>query len=183
MEFYNRGQGTNAYVWRYSCTDTNARPMNVGASGSADVLQILTGLGNPNAANITGNVLALRPVINQTGSTQTTTIINAILYAPTLTDLTGVSQHNFIRASVGNVLVCTSSGYMAVGATADTAYKLSVDGDLRVYGNIRTAQPTGGTSTGVWRLGSTATGTFTLDTTTCVEIEIGGSLVKLATVS
>ena len=80
-------------------------------------------------------------------------------------------------------LATAGSTRVTIGNQSDTAYKLSVDGDLRVYGNIRTAQPTGGTGVGVWRLGSTATGTFTLDTTTCVEIEIGGSLVKLATVS
>jgi len=84
----------------------------------------------------------------------------------------------------GNTEMSTASGaYMIVGATGDTSYRLSVDGDLRVYGNIRTAQPTGGTGVGVWRLGSTATGTYTMSTTVCVEIEIGGTLYKLATVS
>ena len=116
--------------------------------------------------------------INTTGGTNT---ITAIYYNPTLTSTTGTT-HNFLHNVTGNVLLCTSSGYVGIGATADTAYKLSVDGDLRVYGNIRTAQPTGGTGVGVWRLGSTATGTFTLDTALCVEIEIGGTLYRLATV-
>ena len=181
FEFYQRGQSSNAYTFRFSMTDNNARSMSVG-SGSVDNIRVLLGFGLPNANNITGNVLSLMPVYNQTGSTYTGTILNCIYYNPTLTSLTGAT-HNFINAVSGNVLFCTSSGYVGIGATADTSYKLSVDGDLRVYGNIRTAQPTGGTGIGVWRLGSTATGTFIMSTTVCVEIEIGGTLYKLATVS
>jgi hypothetical protein len=126
-----------------------------------------------------GRIINFSHIINTTGGTNT---ITAIYYNPTLTSTTGTT-HNFLHNVSGNVLLCTSSGYVGIGATADTSYLLSVDGDLRVYGNIRTAQPTGGTAVGVWRLGSTATGTFIMSTTVCVEIEIGGTLYKLATVS
>lgn len=101
----------------------------------------------------------------------------------TLTAERTITDGGFATKFTGTMFLALSTGYVVVGATGDTSYKLSVDGDLRVYGNIRTAQPTGGTATGVWRLGSTATGTFTMSTTVCVEVEIGGTLYKLATVS
>ena len=101
----------------------------------------------------------------------------------TLTANRTVTDGGFTTTFTGTVFLAQSTGYVGIGATADTSYKLSVDGDLRVYGNIRTAQPTGGTAVGVWRLGSTATGTFTVDTGICVEVEIGGTLRKLAVVT
>ena len=83
----------------------------------------------------------------------------------------------------GNVLMAQSTATVGIGTVIDTSYKLSVDGSARFYGSIRTAQPTGGVSVADWKLGSTATGTFTMDTGMCVEVEIGGTLRKLAIVT
>jgi hypothetical protein len=101
----------------------------------------------------------------------------------TLTANRTITDGGFTTTFTGSVFLASSTGRVGIGATSDTSYLLSVDGDVRIYGNLRTAQPTGGTAPGVWRLGSTATGTFTMSTTVCVEIEIGGTLYKLATVS
>lgn len=83
----------------------------------------------------------------------------------------------------GNVSLALSTATVSIGSTSDSSYKLSVDGSARFYGGIRTAQPTGGVSVADWKLGSTATGTFTVDTGMCVEVEIGGTLRKLAIVT
>ena len=84
----------------------------------------------------------------------------------------------------GNTEFSTASGaYMIVGATGDTSYRLSVDGDLRVYGKIRTGAPDGGSGPGIWKLGSSATGTFTLNTSQCLEVELNGTLYRIATLN
>ena len=79
----------------------------------------------------------------------------------------------------GNVLLALSTATVGIGSTVDTSYKLSVDGSAKFTG-IRTAQPTGGVSVADWKLGSTATGTFTVDTGMCLEVEVGGTLYKVA---
>ena len=78
----------------------------------------------------------------------------------------------------------TSTGKRAVfGATGDADYRVSVDGDLRVYGKIRTGAPDGGSGPGIWKLGSSATGTFTLNTSQCLEVELNGTLYRIATLN
>lgn len=82
----------------------------------------------------------------------------------------------------GNVELSVDSGaYTIIGATGDTTYRLSVDGDLRVYGSVRTANPSGGTST-KWRLGSYAAATVQLDTGGYLEVEVNGTAYKVGLV-
>jgi hypothetical protein len=81
----------------------------------------------------------------------------------------------------GNTVFSTGSATMIIGNNGDSTYKLSVDGDIRVYGKIRTDTPTGGTGSGVWKLGGTLTGTFTVDTAICIEVEVNGTTRKIAT--
>jgi hypothetical protein len=139
FEFYQRGQSSNAYTFRFSMTDSNARLMSVG-SGAVDNIRVLLGFGVPNANNISGNVLALRPVYNQTGSTNTGTILTGIYYEPTLTDLTGAT-HRAIHTVTGDVLFATTSGNVGIGTTSPTT-KLQVNGTIST--NAYSTAPTSG---------------------------------------
>jgi hypothetical protein len=83
----------------------------------------------------------------------------------------------------GNTLFSTGTATAIIGSTGDSSYKLSVDGDLRLYGKIRTDTPTGGIGPGVWKLGAKRTGSVSLDTGNYVEVEIDGALYRLALVT
>ncbi len=49
-------------------------------------------------------------------------------------------------------------------------------------GGIKTSTP-GGSGAGAWKLGTRISGTYTADLTKAVEIDIGGTLIKLAVLS
>ena len=59
---------------------------------------------------------------------------------------------------------------------------LSNSGNLEVTGSIKTGAPTGGTAA-AWKLGSRVAATVVVNTTEYIEIDIGGTLYKLATVT
>jgi hypothetical protein len=61
-------------------------------------------------------------------------------------------------------------------------YRLQVDGNTFTNGSIKTAAPAGGTS-GQWKLGTRVASSVALDATQYIEVDIGGTLYYLATVS
>lgn len=89
------------------------------------------------------------------------------------------------NASISDDFFATiGTGKRAVfGATGDNDYRVSIDGDLRVFGKIRTAAPDNGSGPGIWKLGSSATGTFTLNTSQCLEVELNGTFYRIATLN
>jgi hypothetical protein len=103
IEFFQRGQTTNAYTFRYSVTEGATRPMSVGLGNFVDIIQVAAGFGLPNADNINGNILGLKPTYDQTGSIRTGTILRGIYYHPTLTDLTGVNLHYAFESTSGRL--------------------------------------------------------------------------------
>lgn len=91
-----------------------------------------------------------------------------------------------VGAAVG--VLGSISGFFKVGTngqTTTTADRLQVDlsnGNTQVGGYIKTAAPTTGTS-GNWKLGSRVAATVVVNTTEYIEVDIGGTLYKLATVT
>jgi hypothetical protein len=67
----------------------------------------------------------------------------------------------------------TSGGNVLIGTTTDGGQKLQVNGD------IKTAAPTGGTAA-AWKLGSRVASSMAFDSTQYIEVDIGGTLYKLA---
>ena len=59
---------------------------------------------------------------------------------------------------------------------------ISSGGNLGVLGNITTGAPSGGTA-GAWKLGVRVAATTTLDTTQYLQVDIGGTLYKVALVT
>jgi len=71
---------------------------------------------------------------------------------------------------------------VGIGPTAHTpSEKLYVDGNILNTGNIKTGDP--GSGAGAWKLGTAVTTSgLTLNTTTYVEVSIGGTVYRLAVV-
>ena len=61
-------------------------------------------------------------------------------------------------------------------------HTLSGAGNAQYAGSISTGNPNGGTS-GAWKLGSRVAATVVVNTTEYIEVDIGGTLYKLATVT
>ncbi len=80
----------------------------------------------PTSGNASYSAINIRPVINTT-STYSGTVVG-ILYNPTLTSLTGAT-HRAIETVTGDVLLCTTSGNVAIGtSTLGTATELTLGG-------------------------------------------------------
>ena len=164
---------------------------------------------SPTTGNNTFNIIGIRTRINATGGTNiirgffynpiiesetgTTqraieTVVGDVLLGTTSGNvgigLTNPSDKFHVVGTgriTGNTIFSLGASTMIIGNNGDSTYKLSVDGDIRVYGKIRTDTPTGGTGSGVWKLGGTLTGTFTVDTAICIEVEVNGTTRKIAT--
>jgi hypothetical protein len=69
---------------------------------------------------------------------------------------------------------------LQVGGTSKA--KIDKDGDVTTTGSVTTAAPAGGTAA-AWKLGARVADTTTLDTTQYIEVDVGGTLYKLALVT
>jgi hypothetical protein len=69
---------------------------------------------------------------------------------------------------------------LQVGGTSKA--KIDKDGDILTTGSVTTAAPAGGTAA-AWKLGARVADTTTLDTTQYIEVDVGGTLYKLALVT
>jgi len=88
--------------------------------------------------------------------------------------------------------VGTSANLGYVGTTTNHALafltnntekmRLDTSGNLEIVGSMKTAAPAGGTQ-GAWKLGSRVAATVVVNTTEYIEVDIGGTLYKLATVT
>jgi hypothetical protein len=73
-------------------------------------------------------------------------------------------------------------GYATTTSNPTSQFLLTSAGNVAVAGSIQTGTPTGGT-TGAWKLGSRVAATVVVNTTEYIEVDIGGTLYKLATVT
>jgi len=74
----------------------------------------------------------------------------------------------------------TSGGELLINTTSDAGdYKLQVNGNTYTNGSLTTAAPSGGTA-GSWKLGSRVASSMAFDSTQYIEVDIGGTLYKLA---
>jgi hypothetical protein len=90
-------------------------------------VRLYGGFTDGNINNLSGNQLWLSPTYNFAG-TRTGIIVRGIYYDPTLTSMTGVT-HRAIETTTGDVLLCTTSGNVAIGTTTlGTATKLTLGG-------------------------------------------------------
>jgi hypothetical protein len=73
-------------------------------------------------------------------------------------------------------------GNVLIGTTTDGGQKLQVNGSATFAGSVTTGTPSGGTA-GAWKLGVRVAATTTLDTTQYLQVDIGGTLYKVALVT
>ena len=73
-------------------------------------------------------------------------------------------------------------GYATTGTNPTSQFLLTSAGNVAVAGSIQTGTPNGGT-TGAWKLGSYKAAAVTLNTGNYIEVDIGGTLYKLAVVT
>lgn len=86
-----------------------------------------------------------------------------------------------ISLTSGDIYYVSNAGYGIL--SANTNRVLSVfNGEIVIGGTIKTAAPSGGTAAS-WKLGSRVAATVVVNTTEYIEIDIGGTLYKLATVT
>ncbi len=89
-----------------------------------------------------------------------------------------VTANNAIKITTGGPMqIMPSAGRVLIGTTSDDGSTL-----LQVNGAIKTAAPSGGTAA-AWKFGSIVTAAVTPDLTRYVELDIGGTLVKVALVT
>lgn len=81
----------------------------------------------------------------------------------------------------GARIVTPGAFNVAVGGTTPK-FTLSTAGNLEITGTLKTGVPTGGTAA-EWKLGSRVAATVVVNTTEYIEVDIGGTLYKLATVT
>jgi hypothetical protein len=104
-------------------------------SGTQNTVEIGTSQNEiwaPTSGNATYSLLNLFPRINTSGTYSG--IVRGLLYAPTLTSVTGVT-HRAIETVTGDVLFGTTSGNVGIGTTSP-AQKLDVNGNTQITGNI-----------------------------------------------
>lgn len=142
------------------------------------------GLTNPTSGqlHIQGNSDAAsgpnRPRIaltNQAGTAQTWTI--------QAWQTSGDANLSIYRtAAAGGILLAPTGGNVLIGTTTDGGQKLQVNGAATFAGSVTTGTPSGGTA-GAWKLGVRVAATTTLDTTQYLQVDIGGTLYKVALVT
>jgi hypothetical protein len=105
-----------------------------------------------------------------------------------LARVTGSGTANYFPYWTGTTALGNSEMYqlnseVLIGYTADQGtHKLQVNGNTFTNGSIKTAAPSGGTAA-EWKLGTRVASSVTLDGTQYIEVDIGGTLYYLATVS
>jgi hypothetical protein len=194
----NSGTGTQAYQFTTNDT-TNVGTMIVSqrnASGSGTALfvqQLGTGLGL-NVA--TGNTI----LGSATSTTHRLEVNGSGLFNGTLTGVPSLRVSGSITAAslaqglfINPTLIASANNDALIGLdinptftngafTGVTNLGLRVTGAATFSSTVTTGAPTGGTAA-AWRLGSRVAAAVALDATQYIELEVGGTLYKLAIVT
>lgn len=132
------------------------------------------------AINITGAIVA-------TGGSGTTTLpliyVNQGVSQPTTWSTTGTALgFNLLSGFGGNVIDVHINGAASIFKINSSGSITSAGSGSFSGGGIVTQAPSGGTS-GTWKLGILVTTASTFDTTKYIQLDVGGTLYKLATCS
>jgi hypothetical protein len=95
-------------------------------------------------------------------------------------DTTGAPT--LIKANITDTASDAASLLMDLQVGGTSKAKIDKDGDVTTTGSVTTAAPAGGTAA-AWKLGARVADTTTLDTTQYIEVDVGGTLYKLALVT
>jgi hypothetical protein len=87
-----------------------------------------------------------------------------------------LESYDYNVSAYQNIFIAPNGGNVAIGTTTSPSDKLLIGG------SIRTAAPNTGTAAS-WKLGSRVAATVVVNTTEYIEVDIGGTLYKLATVT
>ena len=87
-----------------------------------------------------------------------------------------------ILAGTDDVVLITTGDFYLRNGSAANLIKTTNAGNSEFLGNIKTGAPTTGTAA-TWKLGQRVAAAVVLDTTQYIEVDIGGTLYKLATVT
>lgn len=91
------------------------------------------------------------------------------------------SQTMLSVASGGPMKILPASGRVLIGTSSDDGtHLIQVNGSGIFASTISTGAPAGGSGAGAWKLGTRISGTFTSDLTKAVELDIAGTLIRLA---
>jgi hypothetical protein len=123
-------------------------------------------------------------VENAAGTNRVAVTNDAVIATGTSLTLFAPSAQPLILSSGnGEAGRFTADKELLVGYTADQgAFKLQVNGVAYSSDGLRTGAPAGGTA-GTWKLGTRVASSVALDGTQYIEVDIGGTLYYLATVS
>ena len=177
----NTSLGTGGYFDFYNIGTISQATGNVAFFNAANP-------GGNGFTNSSGRVYMFRlaPIYNQTGTAATTDFL-----IDRTESALGSGTHNFLDLQVASVSKFSVSRLGTVTIADTTASTSSTTGALIVAGGvgiagavftagaITTAAPSGGTAA-AWKLGVRVAATVALDVTQYIQLDVGGTLYKLA---
>jgi hypothetical protein len=169
-------------AWRNKAIDTLI-PL-IAAKGSGTVTSVATGFGIDGGTITSTGTLTADTVEMATRAR----VQKGIDSVAGLARVTGSGTANYFPYWTGTTALGNSEMYqlnseVLIGYTADQGtHKLQVNGNTFTNGSIKTAAPSGGTAA-EWKLGTRVASSVALDGTQYIEVDIGGTLYYLATVS
>ncbi len=177
MRTQGNASGTNKYgLWNVGKTRNDGNQLQTGTT----LIQFgATALGNIGvSADTTAGILQIK---SPTSGTITLTTANAL----GLTVSGGASC--VLTGGAGNMTIIGGTGASRTltlqtttsGGTATNALVLSSTQNATFGGSITTSTPNGGTA-GAWKLGILVTTASIFDTTRYIQLDVGGTLFKLA---
>lgn len=172
-------------------TLTTANALSLTLSGGA-AATITGGAGNMTIAAGTGNSRTMALQTTTSGgtattflsgdATQNTTLAGNLTLGASTSSITGAAGNMTVTAGTGNSRTLTLRTTTS-GGTATAALTLDATQGGTFGGSITTSAPNGGTAA-AWKLGTVVTGiTATMVTTNYIQLDVAGTLYKLATVT
>lgn len=161
------GTGSGMKVTGYNYVSATPVDLYLSVDGANTIAQRLG--GNFLIGTTTDNGLKLQ--VNGTGSF--TTVRTSYM------DIPAGSGYNSFQVGAD-----TSSGGWYVYDLSNASYRLKINnaGNSTFFGSVATGAPTGGTAA-AWKLGSYKAAAVVVSTTNYIEVDIGGTLYKLAVVT
>jgi len=160
---------------------SNSSDTFIGYKGTGSLtIQTLTGTTALTLDSSQNATFAGRVTLNTTGATKLDIDRTATTAGNWIRWLTASSQNWLLGSGIsGNDTDMSFYSYGGGGTALSLSY---ADGKATFSNSIKTAAPSGGTA-GEWKLGVRVAATTTLDTTQYLQVDIGGTLYKVALVT